>query len=475
MKNTYTFIFSLISLISFSQIKLTSFPIELKRNAENHQMMNFVDENSNEIYTFVTDRETITGIKLNSAVFVSDSLTALKPLNYINIIGYSFSANHSPILHWITEDNKKMISIEYDFSRNTKEYIATETKFFDENILTSFSNKGIFYIITDNDKNDLKLYEIGDENKISPLETASLDFTTIENNKIKISQIFDENPLARMEGDFYNPLMATAEKVKFYVDDNKVIFTFDLNRSKTEVLEIDLESKTVSKKEYQQPTLENGANQSNSYYLNQRLFQVKSNEKQLFLSITDCKLNTILKKYSLSEKENPFIYSAFLIQTEQYKSETIGSLKRFLRKIENSNLGFSIFPTNDSYIASFGSNKTSASSGGIAFGIGVGIGAAILVGTDFVNVGAFDNDRTQSVFLDFDLDANFDIISTQNPILATNIISAFIAQNDNIRLYQSFPYRDYFVLSGYNKKLKEIVLYKFQNDFNRNRSNLNHR
>ena len=179
--------------------------------------------------------------------------------------------------------------------------------------------------------------------------------------------------------------------------------------------------------------------------------------------------------FLFSEKENPFIYSAFLIQTEQYKSETIGSLKRFLRKIENSNLGFSIFPTNDSYIASFGSNKTSASSGGIAFGIGVGIGAAILVGTDFVNVGAFDNDRTQSVFLDFDLDANFDIISTQNPILATNIISAFIAQNDNIRLYQSFPYRDYFVLSGYNKKLKEIVLYKFQNDFNRNRSNLNHR
>jgi hypothetical protein len=50
--------------------------------------------------------------------------------------------------------------------------------------------------------------------------------------------------------------------------------------------------------------------------------------------------------------------------------------------------------------------------------------------------------------------------------LATSIISGFIAQNDNIRLYQTFPYRDYFVLSYYDKKAKQVVLYKFQNGFN---------
>ncbi|MCA0348333.1 MAG: hypothetical protein LCH35_03630 [Bacteroidetes bacterium] len=465
MKNIYLFLFSFISLISFSQIKLTSFPIELKRSAENHQMMNFVDKNSNEIYTFVADKETVIGVKFNSAVFVSDSIATSKPFNFQYIIGYSFSKENNPTVHWITEDNKKIMSIEYDFSKNPKDYTATETIFSNESILASFSNNGVFYIITDNDKNDMKLYEFGTQNNTTTLPSGNLNFTDSKDKPIKISQVFIENPLVRMETNFYNPLMATAEKVKFYVENNRAIFTFDLNRSKTEILEIDLNSKTISKKEYQQSTLENGSNQSNSYYLNEKLFQVKSNEKQLLLRITDCYSKTVIKEYSLSEKENPFEYSSFLIQTEQYKPETLSSLKRFLRKIENSNLAFSIFQINEGYVVSFGANKTSASSGGLAFGIGVGIGSILASGT-FVDVGNFDNSRTQSVFLDFDCDANFNIIPPKNTVLATSIISGFIAQNDNIRLYQTFPYRDYFVLSYYDKKAKQVVLYKFQNGFN---------
>lgn len=448
-----------------AQIKLTSFPVELKRGAENHQMINFVDEETNEIYTFIADKETVTGIKFNSAVFVSDTLSTAKPFNYQYCIGYSFSANHTPILHWITEDNKKIKSIEYDFSSKTKDYTATEITFSNETIVTSFTNKGIFYLLTDNNKNDLKVYEFGAQNTNTTLKSSDLNFTNENNQNIKISQVFAENPLARMETDFYNPLMATAQKVKFYLEDDKVVFTFDLNNTSTEVVEIDLNSKSISKKEFPQSKMNLDANQSNSFYLHHKLFQVQSNEKQLDLSIVDCKSNTVLKQYSLSEKENLFPHSSFLIQSEQYKPETMGSLKRFLRKVDNSNLAFSIFPINNKYIASFGSNKTSASSGGIALGIGVGLGG-ILAGGEFVYVGDAVGERTQSVYLDFDCDENFNIIPANNIIMATSIISSFLADKNNIQLYQTFRYRNYFVLSYYDKKAKEIVLYKFQNGFN---------
>ncbi|MGV9002419.1 hypothetical protein [Flavobacterium sp.] len=464
MKYIVTALFSLISMLSMAQIKLTSFPVELKRNAENQQMINFVDEKTNEIYTFVTDKETVTGIKLNSAVFVSDSISTAKPFNYHNVIGYSFSANNSPIIHWITEDNKKIKSIEYDFSKETKDFTATEITFSDETIVTSFSNKGIFYVLTDNRKNDLKLYEFGAQNTNTTLKSSDLNFTNNNNDNIKISQVLTENPLARMETDFYNPLMATAQKVKFYLEDDTVIFTFDLNVSTTEVVEIDLNSKLISKKEFPQSKMDSDANQSNSFYLHHKLFQVQSNENQLDLSIVACKSNTVLKHYSLSENENSFPYSTFLIQSEQYKAETMGSLKRFLRKVDNSHLSFSIFPVNNTYIASFGSNKTSASSSGIALGISVGLGV-IIAGGDFVNVGGFTEDRTQSVYLDFDCDENFNIIPANNVVLATSIVNGFLADKDTVRLYQTFRYRDYFVLSYYDKKAKEIVLYKFQNNF----------
>lgn len=448
-----------------AQIKLTSFPVELKRGAENYQMINFVDEETNEIYTFIADKETVTGIKFNSAVFISDTLSISKPFNYQYCIGYSFSANHTPVLHWITEDNKKIKSIEYDFLSKTKDYTATETTFSDEAIVTSFTNKGNFYMITDNNKNDLKIYEFGAQNKNTTLNSSDLNFKNANIQDIKISQVFAENPLALMETDFYNPLMATAQKVKFYLEDDTIIFTFDLNTSSTEVVEIDLNSKLISKKEFPQSTMNSDANQSNSYYYNHKLFQVQSNEKQLNLSIIDCDSATILKNYSLSEKENSFPHSDFLIQSEQYKPETIGKLKRFLRKIDNSNLAFSIYPFGETYLASFGANKSSASGGGIALGIGVGLGT-ILAGGDFVYVGDVMGERTQSVYLDFNCNPEFKIIPSNNPVLATSNISGFLADKNNIQLHQTFRYRDYFVLSYYDKKAKEIVLYKFQNYFN---------
>lgn len=464
MKYTITLFFSLISMISFGQIKLTSFPMELKRGIENHQMINFVDEKTNEIYTFIADKETVTGIKFNSAVLVSNSLSTSRPFNYQNIIGYSFSKKNNPILHWITEDNKKIKSIEYDFSIATNDYSATEITIAEESVITSFTNKGIFYLLTDNEKNILKIYEIGAENSDKTLKLGTFDFSNSKNEKIKISQVFNENPFARMEKDFYNPLMVTAEKIKFYVENDKVIFTFDLNTSKTEVLEIDLNSKLISKKEYPHSKMNSDTNQSNSFYLEGTLFQVQSNEKQLDLSIVDYDSNAIIKHYSLSEKDNSFTYSSFLIQSEQYKPESIGKLKRFLRKIDNSNLAFSIYPIGGTYLASFGSNKSSASDGGIALGIGVGLGS-ILAGGDFVYIGDVAGERTQSVYLDFNCDANFEIIPGQNPVLATSIISGFLVDKNNIQLYQTFRYRDYFVLSYYDKKIKEIVLYKFQSDF----------
>lgn len=465
MKNLYAFLFSLVSLISFSQIKLTSVPIELNDNSENLQMINFTEEKTNEIYTFIADKERILGIRFNSAVFFSDSLSSLKPVNFQHIVGYSFSKENNPVVHWITEDNKKIKSIEYDFSKNSKTFITNEITFFNESILISFTNKGVFYVITDNDKNELKLYEIdAQKNNSTTLETSDLNFTNSKKGNVKISQIFDDYPLIRMETDFYNPLMVTAEKVKFYLENNKAIFTFDLSVTKTEMLEIDLDSKTTFKREYQQPTLHLTTNQSNSFYLNQKLFQTQSNEKQLFLSIVDCNSNTVFKQYTLSENQNSFKDAIFLIQSEQYKPEEINSLKRFLRKIENSYLAFSIYPINNGYIACFGASKSSPTTGGIALGIGIGLGS-IFAGSGFYDVTDFAPDRTQSVYFDMDLDLNFNIIPSTNPVLATTIISGFLEDKKSVDLYQTFKYRDYFVLGYYDKKLKELALYKFQNEY----------
>jgi hypothetical protein len=466
MKNIFLYLGLLISFFSIGQIKLNSFPAELKRSAEDHLMTNFANQNSNEIYSFVADKETLTAVRFNSAIFFSDSLTTPRPFNYKNIIGYSFSKNNNPVLHWITEDSKRIKSIEYNFSKNPTEFLSREISINPQNTIAFFEYQNQFFLMATNVKNEIVLSNIDIEKpETFVLQTSNLAFTDAKNKTISFNQIIKENPLTKMDCDFYNPLAATAVKAKYYLENDALVFTFDLQTSKTDVLFIDLNAKTALLKEIKQPKLNDIASQSNSYYLNQKLYQITSNNKQIVWSIFDCKTNESLKQFSLSQEEkNPFENPKYFIQSENYRPEEMSSLKRFLRKTENSAIAFSMYPFKDYYIGSLGAAKTRSSSGGIALGIGAGL-SSVLLGGDFYDVGAFDDTISQSVFINFETNENFELQKPKNEPLATDFIGGFLAEKNNVYLYQTFKYRDYYILSFYDKKLKEIALYKFQNGF----------
>lgn len=465
MKTSITLIFCFVSLLFQAQIKLTSFPIELKKSSQNHQMMNFGNDQTHEIYTFLADKESVTGIRFNRAVFFSDSLTAPKPFNYQNCIGQSFSVNNNPVLHWITEDNKKILSIEYDFSKKTNDFNSNQTLLSDELIVAAFSNNSRFYIMTLNGNDELKIFTLDTEiSNFNIIDLKNISVTNAKNKEINLSELIGKYSLFKMERDFYNPLIATAEKVKYYIENNKFIIICDLQVSKSECIEIDLKTFTVTQKEFVHSNLKEAATQSNSYYLNQNLYQVKSNKNELLLHIVDYYSKETIKDFLLTEKDNPFKYSEFLIQTEHYKPQKINSTKRFLKKIDNSSIAFTLFPVDNYFLASLGSNKTTASTQGIALAIGVGLGALLTEG-EFYDVNSFYNARTQSAYLDFECTQNYEVSNPKNTILATDFISGFLSEHNNISLYQTFKYREYYVLSCYDKKAKELVLYKFENQF----------
>jgi hypoxanthine phosphoribosyltransferase len=466
MKKIFFCFFIIICANSFGQIKLNSFPVELKRSSENHSMTNFANEKTNEIYSFVADKETLTAVRFNSAIFFSDSLTTTRPFNYKNIIGYSFSKNNHPILHWITEDNKRINSIEYDFSKNPTEFSSKEISINPAINIAFFEYQSQFFLMATNENNEIVLSKIDIENpETFVLQTSNLAFTDAKNKKITFNQIIKENPLTKMERDFYNPLAVTAAKVKYYLENDALVFTFDLQTSKTDVLFIDLISKTAILKEIKQPLLKEEATQSNSYFLNQKLYQISGNKKEIVWSVFDCKTKEASKNFMLSEDvKNPFENPKYFIQSENYRPEELSSLKRFLKRTDNSNIAFSIFPFKDYFIGSLGAAKTRASSGGIALGIGIGLGSIVL-GGDFYDVGAFDDTISQSVFINFEGNENLEFQKPQNEPLATNFIDGFLSDKNNVYLYQTFKYRDYYILSYYDKKAKEVVLYKFQNGF----------
>lgn len=465
MKNWTTLFIFCFSFFSWAQIRLNSFPIELKRSSEFHQMINFANENTNIVYSFVADKEKVMGVHFNSALFFSDSISSSKPFNYKSIIGYSFSKNQKPVLHWITEDSKKINSIEYDFSKSAKEFSSRETILSNDKIIASFSHKSFFYVATINKENELKFFNLNTENSnFIFVDNATINITNSNQKQVKLFDIFSQYVPEKMESDFYNPLFSTAQKVKYYIDKNTLIFTFDLNNTSTEVVEINLESFEVFTKKYPFNTSIGPSTATNSYFNNQKLFQIKATKEQLMVTVLDYNTQKELKQFIVSETQNPFRFSSFYVQSENSRIKTIKTSKRFLKKVESGAVGISFFSVEDFYIASLGSVKETVSTAGVALGIGVGI-TSILAGGDYYDLGAFENTILETAYLDFECTQDFEIQKATDFSLATDYISDFLNQNSNNYLFQTIKYKDYYMLCLYDNKAKEVVLYKFENSF----------
>lgn len=133
---------------SFGQTILNSHSINLRGSRNNHQILNAVNLQK-EVFSFASDKEKLTVLKYNEALFFKDSLSLNRPdKEYEFIAGYSFENNGNPRVYWASKDFKKVKSIMFDFDSNTSKIDDFQFAFTDESILNIFSENNFFYILT---------------------------------------------------------------------------------------------------------------------------------------------------------------------------------------------------------------------------------------------------------------------------------------------------------------------------------------
>ena len=447
---------------SFGQTLLASQPLELKKTASSHQILNAVN-NQNQVFAFAADKESLRALKYNNALFFKDSISAARPdKSYEFMAGFSFEDNGNPYLYWASGDYFKIQSIYFDFENKTATTTEFRIPYKDEAIISVFSENNSFYILTQFKKEDkLKFYCF---NK-GKLEEKIIDFSSYkfidENGKSStFNKLMAENSIEKIDTRSLNPLFQSISKVKFYILKNRMILTFD-SLSRTQLFDIDLNTFSITEKTIPSLTLATNIGKSNSYFHQDKLYQIKANDEELMIAAVDIASGETLKSYAVGQKDTiSFKNSPLYSQTGNERGQELKNTKKFIQKLRNCEVGISVYKTPNAIMVTAGGIRDVSSTGGLLLGISASF-AMITAGSYYPIDGLLDTQNLQSIYFEGLFDEKFQHKNIQQQGLAVDYISQFQHEN-NVSLVSVFPYNDYFIMGYYDSKKKEYALRKFE-------------
>lgn len=450
MRKVFLFLAVLYNSILLSQTVLTTYPLDLKRIRENDQILNFENNSTHEVFVFVLSQGNFTILKYNSALFLTDQFTG--PATYFNdrsLMGYSFSEDGNPTLYWFSEAAKNIIIVKYYFENKTSKALKFEYPNTRQAIVTSYQKDNSFNFLTQ-DKTGPKLILYVFKNGI--VEEKVLDFSpfTFIDRKTKpktFNEILAENPIEKMEPGEYNPLSATISKTKMYILSDRIILTLDQTLQNTKLFDINLSNLEIKEKDFLQPTPKKAARSSNSYYHENKLYQINANEDELLFDIKDLDSQQVLKSIAVSKNDTIlFKNSPLMIQRDNYSPKELKNTAKFLQHLSDLDMGISVFKNKKNLFITIGgiSRTTNQSFEGFYY----------------------PDIQTKTVFFESIWDKKLGFTNEKQQPLAIDKIYLFMDKHKEIALESIMKFKDYSILGYFDTTAKQYKLLKFTDGYN---------
>jgi hypothetical protein len=433
------------------QTVLTIFPLELKKSKDYKQIVNAENINTHDVFAFASDKETITILKYNSALFLTNQYSLARPdISYKQIAGYSFNSDGNPTLYWSSLDLKKIMAVQYDLNAKTTALFNYDLQFFNQEIIAQFQENNTFYMLSQKQFEEKLVLYIFKDGKIDEktLDFSSFKFQNTKQQPITFSQILEVCPIEKIETNQFNPLFKGTQKTKLYVLKNKLLLTFDHNDNETQAFEIDLTAFGILEKNIPK-TATNHVALSNSYYHESKIYQFKANTEELLFEIKDYKTLDIIKSILVSKTETiPFKTSPLWLQLEGEKPRELKNTAKFLNQIVYLGTGLTVYKTPKSILITLGG------SGNIQF---------TDTSQDFSNV-SFRNVPT-TVYFESVFDKKLDHTKQVQEPLAIDFISGFMQQHPEVTLTSIIRYKNYYIMGYYDTYAKQYTMRKFIDGF----------
>jgi hypothetical protein len=468
MKKLITFLILIHSSLPYSQTVLTSYPLELKKSKEYRQVLNAENTTTHDVFVFASDKETVTILKYNSALFLSNQYTQSRPdLAYKLLAGYSFNEQGNPTLYWSSEDLKKIMAVHYDLNAKTTAIYNYYFSFSNESIVTQFQENNCFYILSEKDleqKLVLYIFKNGKkEEKI--LDFSSFKFQNRNTKPLTLTQILEVCPIEKIETNQFNPLFKGTQKTKLYVLKNRLLLTLDHNYNETQVFDIDLTTFEIKEKKFQQPATKNKMGLANSFYHENKIHQLNSNEDELLFEIKDYKSNEIIKSFQVSKTDTiSFKNSPLYIQIDGQKPREIKNTAKFLQRLLFLNTGLTVYKTPKTILVTLGGTSNTNTS---YEDLSRRINAAFEANHSDIAYDLLNNAGPTTVYFESVFDKKLQQTKQEQEPLAIDFISRFTEEHYEVTLPSTIRFKNYYIFGYYDMYAKQYIMRKFIDGFDR--------
>jgi hypothetical protein len=468
MRKLITFLILIQSSLLFSQTILTSYPLELKKSKEYRQIVNAENTTTHDVFVFASDKETITILKYNSALFLSNQYTLARPdLDYKLLTGYSFNEEGNPTLYWSSEDLKKIMAVQYDLNTKTTIVYNYYQSFSNQSIVTQFQENNTFYILSQKDfEQKLVLYIFKNGKKEEKtLDFSSFKFQNRNTKPLTLTQILEVCPIEKIETNQFNPLFKGTQKTKLYVLKNRLLLTLDHNFTETQAFDIDLNTFEIQEKKFLQPATKKQMALANSFYHENKIYQVNSNEDELLFEIKDYKSNEIIKSYQVSKTDTiVFKNSPLYIQIDGQKPREIKNTTKFLQRLLYMNTGLTVYKTPKTFLITLGGTSNTGSN---YTDLSTRINAAVEANATDIAYDLLNNTGPTTVYFESIFDKKLQQTKQEQEPLAVDFIARFASEHNEVSLGSTIRFKSYYIFGYYDMYAKQYIMRKFTDGFDR--------
>lgn len=463
------FLFLLFSTsVLSSQTILNSTPLEIRESNRSNQLLTVENKATHDVFVFAANNENLSILQYSNSLFLKDKYTTpLKNIDNKSLIGYSFSEDGNPTLYWSTPDFEIILAVKCFLESKTTRLLYFKFASARQYVVSQFQQNDSFNILTkDLDDQALTLYSF----KNGAVEEKLLDFSAFrfqdKNGRLRtFTEIIRENPIEKMDETEYNPLYTSTAKTKLYLLPNRMIFTLDYNPKSTQIFDFNIETEEIKEKNFTQAVSEKGRKLSNSFFQDDKLYQVTANENELSFEVKDYNTGQNLYNTRVSKEDTiKFKISPLLIQREGRKPSELKTTKKFLKHIPYLDLGLSVFKNNQkTYFTIGGTPRINEMDAFPNFDY-LDPDIAALIPAVYNSFGTM---HTESVYFESVFDSNYAFIKQENlEPLASDNIYYFLNTNKKIALHNIIKYKDFYILGYYDSASQQYIMRKFKDGFN---------
>jgi hypothetical protein len=350
----------------------------------------------------------------------------------------------------------------------------------DQKIINIFSENETFYILTIfKYSNTFKIHVFNKNNEYEEKTIALPDDFVILNSdysKNNLYGILKENFLNGNDFPFVvqkidpttpNSLVESSKKRKLYFEDNKIILTLDTNPDYTQIINIDLEKNSVSEKTISQVTYQASETDdvlnSNSFYLNHKLYQIKTSRNLFHFTIKDLD-NNLLKEYFADETHEIKFKNPNIDEQEEVlePKKVLKKTTQFIRQTNNMNAGISCYQNDQNNRITIGAITSIQATTGQMVGMQFGLVGALISAAAFRPAMSFNPYANRGLAkIDGIFDSNGNHIEGKLSPLAIDKIRTFADASKAQTHHIIFKLNTAFYLGCFEKETNQYVFRKF--------------